>query len=185
MRRIRPAFKLWLENEEGYVFGQGTYDLLKKIQEVGSLSEAAKALGISYRHAWGLIKRAESRMGEPLLRTHKGGRLGGGGAILTQAGRRLLEEFLRVRQALSQTCVDGLSSEGSHVTIGPGDEIEGEVLSVDRGDEAAMVKIRIDVPCVVTTSITRGAVEDNDIRRGDRVAAVVKATALIISKEAH
>lgn len=184
MIKPRPAFKLWLETEEGYVFGQGTFDLLMKIQEVGSLSGAAKALGMSYRHAWGLIKRAEGRVGEPLIRTYKGGRLGGGGAKLAPAGRRLIEEFSRVRMALSQIYVDDLSWEGLFVKISARNKVAGEVLSVDKGDVAATVKIRIDVPCVITSFITKEAVEGLNIRKGDRVAAVIKATAVMVSKEA-
>lgn len=179
----RPAFKLWLETEEGYVFGQGALDLLQKIQELGTLSRAAEDLGMSYRHAWGLIKKIEGRIGEPILFTHKGGRLGGGGARLTPSGRRLIREFLRIKDILLSACKDDLSWEGLFVKISARNRIEGKVVSVEKGDVAATVKIQITTPTVVTAFITREAVEDLGIEDGDRVAAVVKATEVMVSKE--
>ena len=67
----RPAFKVWLETEEGYVFGPGVYTLLRNVKETGTLKEAAKRIGMSYRYAWGLVKRAEEKLEHPLLRSHK------------------------------------------------------------------------------------------------------------------
>jgi len=50
--RIRPRFKLWFVGEDGeYVFGLGTMRLLAEIEKLGSISAAARELGISYRYA--------------------------------------------------------------------------------------------------------------------------------------
>lgn len=75
--------------------------LLQKVDELGTLSDAAKALRMSYRHAWGMIRRAEEVLGEPLLRFWKGGRSGGGGAQITKSGREMLNEYLRLKRELS------------------------------------------------------------------------------------
>ena len=75
--------------------------LLQKVDELGTLSDAAKALRMSYRHAWGMIRRAEEVLGEPLLRFWKGGRNGGGGAQITKSGREMLNEYLRLKRELS------------------------------------------------------------------------------------
>jgi len=76
----RPAFKVWLETEEGYVFGPGVYSILRKVDETGTLKEAAKSLGMSHKFAWGLVRKGEETLGQPLISSHKGGRAGGGGA---------------------------------------------------------------------------------------------------------
>jgi len=102
MRRTRPAFKLWLETEEGYVFGPGVFSLLNRIEEKGTLKEAARDLGMSYRYAWGLIKRAEETLGESLISATKGGRLGGGSTEVTELGRRLVEDFERLRDTIAR-----------------------------------------------------------------------------------
>jgi len=83
------------------VFGEGLFMLLRKVDEFGTLSDAAKALRMSYRHAWGMIRRAEEVLGEPLLKFWKGGRKGGGGAQITKSGRKMLNEYLRLKRELS------------------------------------------------------------------------------------
>jgi molybdate transport system regulatory protein len=113
-----PAFKVWMETDDGYVFGPGVYSLLKRIREVGTLKEAATELGMSYRYAWGLIKKAEEKLGEPLLTAHKGGRSGGGGAELTERGKQFLVEFQKLRekiicvtQTIPQQLINGVVKE--------------------------------------------------------------------------
>lgn len=62
-------------------------------------------------------------------------------------------------------------------------QFPGKVLSVDKGAVGAVVKLRTDGPCDVTAFITKEAVEDLDIKTGDRVTAVVKSTEIMIGKE--
>ncbi len=81
---------LWLETPEGLVFGVGRALLLKKVEEHGSLRKAAKELGMSYRAAWGKIKKTEEIIGDRLV-VQSGSRRGG--YELTELGRRLLEGF--------------------------------------------------------------------------------------------
>jgi len=184
MKKVKPAFKVWLENEEGrYAFGEGLFILLQKIRELGTLSEAAKSLEMSYRHAWGLIKKSERLIGEPLLKTKKGGKAGGGGAQITEAGERLLKEYLRIKKTFSTSSLDEHGWENLFAKISARNRISGEVLSVDKDRVSAVVKIRINIPCVITAFITREAVEDLGIKEGDRVTAVIKATEVMVSKE--
>lgn len=180
--KARPAYKLWLETEEGYIFGKGAFDLLQKIEEEGTLSGAAKALGMSYRYAWGVIKKIEDRIGQPLLETRKGGKTGGGGAELTETGRELVKSFLRLRNVFEEARMDELGWEGLSMKISARNRIVGEVVSVEKDRVSAVVKISVDIPCVITSFITREAVEDLGIKRGDRAVAVVKATEVIVSK---
>ncbi len=98
---IKPAFKFWFETDKGYVLGKGTFNLLQKIQECGSLQEATKDLDMSYRYAWGLIRKIERNIGHPVVETQKGGRYGGGGTILTQFACNLLETFERIEETLN------------------------------------------------------------------------------------
>lgn len=145
MRKARPAYKLWLETEEGHVFGPGVYSLLRKIQEKGTLKEAAASLGMSYRYAWGLIKKAEEKLGEPLISATKGGRHGGGSTEITELGRRYIRDFERFRRML-----DGFS-EGSLWEI----QVNGTVLdAAEKGDHVEYVVEMKDEP--LTFSLPRG-----------------------------
>ena len=102
MVKLKPRFKLWLETEDGYVFGPGSFELLHGIQEKGTLKAISDGLNMSYRHAWGIIKEIEDKLGKPIVVSHRGGKVGGGGAELTQEGKELLETYLRLKSELNQ-----------------------------------------------------------------------------------
>jgi molybdate transport repressor ModE-like protein len=100
--KLTPHFKLWLETEDGYVFGQGSFALLRGIQEKGNLKAAAEELHMSYRHAWGILKQIEETLGQPVVIAHRGGKVGGGGAELTGTGKELLETYLKFKSDLTK-----------------------------------------------------------------------------------
>lgn len=81
---------LWLESPEGVLFGMGRLLLLREIQKNGSLTVAAANLGMSYRGAWGKIKRTEELLGQQLIE-RKGCRRSG--YQLTTFGKQLAERF--------------------------------------------------------------------------------------------
>ena len=99
MSEPRPASKIWLETDEGYVFGPGVYNLLKAIKEKGTLKEASQSLDMSYRYAWGLIKKAETKLGAHLIEASKGGRQGGGSSTITELGEQFIKDFEKIQQA--------------------------------------------------------------------------------------
>ncbi len=99
--KVKPVFKFWLETSKGYAFGEGPFEILSKVKELGTLSEAAEGLHMSYRQAWGMIKGIEEELGEPLLKTHKGG-ASGGGAVLTDAALALLDQYSKTKKELEE-----------------------------------------------------------------------------------
>jgi len=96
VRSLRPRWKLWLEKRGTYVFGPGAYTLLRAIQKTGSLSEGARLAGMSYRYAWGVIRKIEKQLGVKLIETHRGGAVGGGGATVTEAALELMSVFSKI-----------------------------------------------------------------------------------------
>lgn len=70
--------------------------LLQAVQQHGSLNRAAAALRLSYRHAWGLLRQSEARLGAPLLVRRVGG-VAGGGADLTDMARDLVQRYTRLQ----------------------------------------------------------------------------------------
>ena len=101
--RIKLKTKIWLGREGQVVFGEGLARLLDGIDRLGSLSKAAKEEGISYRHAWGDIKRAEERLGIPLLDRSIGGRSGGGSQLTGKARELLARYFALKRKAILES----------------------------------------------------------------------------------
>ena len=99
MSSPKPASKIWLETDEGYVFGPGVYSLLKAIKERGTLKEASQDLDMSYRYAWGLIRKAEEKLGDKLIDASKGGRQGGGSSTITELGEHFITDFEKIQKA--------------------------------------------------------------------------------------
>ena len=93
---MRIGYKVWLDNN-GKAFGDGPYVLLRRVEEMGSLHQAAKQMGMSYSKAWRLIRTLEKRLGFPLLERKIGGQLGGGSLITHKAGL-LMNHYNRFRK---------------------------------------------------------------------------------------
>ena len=84
--------KVWFTTGNRHAFGAGLARLLENVDRYGTLRRSAKETGMSYRHAWNLIKNAENHLKKRLVVKHPGG-IGGGSSELSQNGRRLLEAF--------------------------------------------------------------------------------------------
>ena len=94
------SVRLRIDFGPGRSLGPGKISLLEEMQRTGSLSKAAGALGMSYRRAWVLVQSMNALFDEPLARMTKGGRGGGGGALVTARGREVVTAFRRAeRQA--------------------------------------------------------------------------------------
>lgn len=85
----RVRMNLWLETDDGMLFGLGRAQLLELIEKLGSLNKAAKELGMSYRAAWGRIKNTEEVLGEALVEKSRGRK----GYNLTPLGERILSDY--------------------------------------------------------------------------------------------
>ena len=137
----KPGSKLWLETEDGYVFGPGVYNLLIAINRTGTLKEASQQLGMSYRYAWGLIKKAEEKLGEPLIDASKGGKLGGGSSTITETGARYIKDFERItdqwKEFLGSPSAEGfvVKVEGTEIVVSSDSDVKLNV-----GDKVRLTK---------------------------------------------
>ncbi|MCD6199613.1 MAG: LysR family transcriptional regulator [Deltaproteobacteria bacterium] len=87
--------RIWIEGTSGTFLGYGRVVLLERIAEFGSISKAAKSMGMSYRHAWELVDSINRQARRPLIETSVGGKKGGG-TKLTEAGREAVEGFWNI-----------------------------------------------------------------------------------------
>jgi molybdate transport repressor ModE-like protein len=102
--KIQPHWEIAF-NAEALLDTANLLGLLKEIQETGSIAQAAKSVGLSYRYAWGLLRDAETQFGEPLLATGRGR-----GTHLTVLSEKLVWADKRISARLSPT-LESLASE--------------------------------------------------------------------------
>ena len=86
------GLRIWVERRGKAVLGEGRADLLAGIDRMHSISGAARAMKMSYRHAWLMVQAVNAAAGEPFVESAVGG-LQGGGARLTERGRAALQVF--------------------------------------------------------------------------------------------
>ena len=90
--------------------GPGKVALLEHIEASGSLSQAARELGMSYRRAWLLLADLNASFDAPVARSATGGR-GGGGAVLTPFGNELVAGYRELESSLgpiAKRCLSGV-----------------------------------------------------------------------------
>jgi len=97
---MKVAYKVWLDNN-GKVFGEGPYQLLKLIEKTGSLHKAAMEMKMSYRKAWVTINAIEKKLGFSLLERKVGG-ASGGGSIITPPGLELMKHYEQFRKEVKK-----------------------------------------------------------------------------------
>jgi len=167
----------------GYAQADKRIQILQLVGEQGSISRAARVAGISYKAAWQAIHTLTNLAGEPLVDSSVGG-AGGGGALLTPAGQRLLTAadqlqaarqgvLARVNGAASPALAGPRTSMRNHlrctvarlVSDGAGDPVVRAVLALDGGGELASL-------------LTRESAELLGLTPGLPVLALCKATAV-------
>jgi len=183
LKKSKPVGKIWLEYEGKPILGKGGAEILEAIKKERSISKASKRLGMSYRYVWNYIDRINQILKEPVVKSFRGGRHGGGGATLTELGERLLREYKRMEGYVSELLTDEEYWEAVGLKISARNRLKGVVKEVEKGDVTAKVKVEIRTPVVITALISREAVEELDIKPNDRVEAVIKATEIMIAKQ--
>lgn len=93
--------RLRLLHHHQIAFGPGKAQLLQAIAQTGSISQAAKQMGMSYRRAWQLVDTMNHCFVQPLVETQTGGRQGGG-TVVTEFGLQVLHLFNNTLEALHQ-----------------------------------------------------------------------------------
>jgi molybdate transport system regulatory protein len=94
--------KVWLEKDGKLLMGWGRATLLERIDQLGSISAAAKSMNLAYRNAWLWVEAMNSLAPLPLVEKSTGGPQGGY-ARLTEEGKRIVKEFKRQRSLVRET----------------------------------------------------------------------------------
>jgi molybdate transport system regulatory protein len=101
-RKAEVKFRLRVTRGDDIAVGPGKVDLLEAIAKSGSITHAAKSLGMSYRRAWLLVDTMNRCFRSPVVEAEAGGRRGGGTA-LTPLGAEVVRRYRRIEGAAAKT----------------------------------------------------------------------------------
>jgi molybdate transport system regulatory protein len=107
--RETPKPQIRIMFRKAIAMGPGKADLLRAIGEAGSISAAARKLGMSYRRAWLLVDTMNQCFKFPVVETLTGGKAGGGAAV-TEFGKEVLERYDAMQEKAAASVVRELRS---------------------------------------------------------------------------
>jgi len=96
-----PKLRLRIEFDGKHTLGPGKVQLLEAIEQHGSISAAARSMGMSYRHAWEMLDDVNRCFSGRVFQAEAGGRAGGG-AQVTDFGRELIARYHELRKKASR-----------------------------------------------------------------------------------
>lgn len=176
---------LALRSEGKLLIGRDRIKVLEAVAEYGSISKAAKAVGFSYKAAWDAVDAINNLLPAPAFITKAGGKAGGG-AEVTEDGRRLIAAFHRLEKRLSvissMIAEEGLGEYDDFLFWGVASKISarnafhGKVISIKKWPVDVEVTLRISDQHTLMAVITNEAVDELDLHPGRNVVALVKSS---------
>ena len=189
----RPQAVLQLRRGGDARAGPERIALLQAIGEHGSISSAARAVGLTYRGAWDAVQALNNLFDRPLVESQAGGRQGGG-ACVTPAGLALIDAFHRLDTRLDSLLAELHHSLGGHTDVsGRGliwslgmrtsarNALRGVVEHVTEGAVNSEVTLRVSPKVALTAIVTRGSVQDLDLKPGREAVALIKSSFVILA----
>ncbi|MFT4174092.1 MAG: TOBE domain-containing protein [Rhodocyclaceae bacterium] len=163
--------------------------LLAQIGQLGSISHAAKAVGLSYKGAWDAIEQMNNLAGEPLLERMAGGK-GGGHTHLTARGEQLVRNFTLIQQEHARFLARlneraGLSSdyalvEGLAMKTSARNQFAGTIAAIRDGAVNDEVELDAIGGLRIVAQVTHESREALGLAVGGRAFAMVSANVVIL-----
>lgn len=190
VKHTKLTGSIWLDKSEGRFLGQKRVELLRQIAVTGSITQAAKAVDLSYKAAWDAVAAMNNMAERPLVASATGGKHGGGSRI-TEYGLRQIQlydavegEYRRFLGRLGEKIhdVDELTNFMRRLMMQTSarNQFLGRVTGLNVGPINAEVGVDIGGGDHITALITRGSVENLGLQEGGEVFALIKASSVII-----
>jgi molybdate transport system regulatory protein len=192
-KKMELSGSLWLHKEHHKFLGGDRMALLEQIDELGTITKAAKAIGVSYKTAWDLVNMINNMADKPLVDRAAGGK-GGGGTTLTSEGKRVLKEF-QIIQEEHNKFLDSLTDRLGNadylyqflrrisMKVSARNVFAGTVTSITKGAVNAEVILELKGDTRIAATVTNGAVESLDLQVGKNAYAIVKASSVIVADD--
>lgn len=181
---------IWLTMAGENFGGAGRVDLLARIAECGSISQAARSIKMSYKAAWDAIDAMNNLAGEPLVARQTGGK-GGGGTVLTERGRQLVDNF-RIIEREHRRFIEQLSRQAEGIThdfllirrlnmkTSARNQFLGKVTAIKKGAVNDEVDLEIAGGLKIVAIVTHESTEGLGLDVGAEAFALIKASSVIL-----
>ncbi|HEY8354581.1 MAG TPA: TOBE domain-containing protein [Methylophilaceae bacterium] len=188
---LKVVGSLALGTDERHLLNDKRISLLEKIGELGSIAQAAKAVGLSYKGAWGAVDAMNGMFGEPLVVSMTGGR-GGGGTQLSSTGARLVDAY-RVLRREQRRFLEAASSgiqdfdniyrmiRRLSVRTSARNQFFGRVTAIATGPVNVEVELTLTGGDVIHAVITHDSLQELGLEVGGEAWALVKASWVMLA----
>ena len=175
--------------------GRQRIELLRAIAERGSITQAAKAVSLSYKGAWDAVESMNHLAGSPLVERYASGQRGGG-SRLTALGQQLVERFGQIESAherfvrlLANEAID-LSHDFNalrmlNMKTSARNQFVGTVSGYKAGAVNDEVELRLPGGARIAAIVTRESTEQLGLKMGASAFALVKASSVIVATDLH
>lgn len=184
---------LWFDRQGRGFLGGSRIALLENIDRHGSITHAAKAVGLSYKAAWDAVDAVNNLAETPLVSRAAGGQHGGG-SRLTEYGRQVVRLYRRLeaghRRVLSRMQAELRNPERLDNLIraiamrtSARNQLRGTVKTVRKGAVNADVIVDLGDGLEIFANITNDAVAELGLKRGREAVALIKASFVLLSPD--
>jgi molybdate transport system regulatory protein len=186
---------LCFKRAEEKFLGGNQIALLEQIDALGSITKAAKAVGISYKTAWDTINTINNLAEKPLVDRLTGGK-GGGGTSLTAEGKKVIAQFNIVQDELRKV-LDNLENRLGDtdslfqflrrisMKVSARNTFAGTVSAITKGAVNAEVTLTLKGGIPLVAVVTNGAIENLGLQVGGAAFAIIKASSVLIGTDLH
>lgn len=186
---------LWFHKAEQKFLGADRIALLEKIDQLGSITKAAKAAGISYKNAWDLVNMINNLADRPLVERLVGGR-GGGGTTLTEYGKKVVQQF-GVLQEEHRKFLENLEGRLGDTAglykllrrismkVSARNVLAGTISKITKGVVNTEVALTLTGGTPLIAVITNGAVDNLALKEGASAYAIIKASSVMVGSDLH
>jgi len=165
--------------------------LIEAVDELGSITAAARQLGLSYKGAWDIVQALNNLFDAPLIEAAPGGRAGGA-AQVTRRGREVVTAFRRVQgqvdAALAKLEADLAADNARELFWSLGmrtsarNALRGEISKITAGAVNSEVTLAVAPGVDITSILTRRSVDELDLAVGRPAIALIKSSFVLVAK---